>query len=114
MEDKDGDIGISNTGFLPIVSAYAARIGLVEEIDRLLHCQMEVSPGRVVLALILDALSGRSALFRLEQFFKDKDVEHLLGEDIPRSSSTMTRWAVCWIGCPMRVATPCWGVWRSG
>jgi transposase len=85
MEDKDEDIGISNTGFLPIVSAYAARIGLVEEIDRLLHCQMEVSPGRVVLALILDALSGRSALFRLEQFFKDKDVEHLLGEDIPRS-----------------------------
>jgi transposase len=85
MEDKDGDIRISNTGFLPIVSAYAARIGLVEEIDRLLHCQMEVSPGRVVLALILDALSGRSALFRLEQFFKDKDVEHLLGEDIPAS-----------------------------
>jgi len=85
MEDKDGDIRVSNTGFLPIVSAYAARIGLVEEIDRLLHCQMEVSPGRVVLALILDALSGRSALFRLEQFFADKDVEHLLGEDIPRS-----------------------------
>ncbi len=46
---------------------------------------MEVSPGRVVLALILDALSGRSALFRLEQFFKDKDVGHLLGENIPRS-----------------------------
>jgi transposase len=85
MEDKDGDVRISNTGFLPIVSAYAARIGLVEEIDRLLDCHMEVSPGRMVLALILDALSGRSALFRLEQFFKDKDVEHLLGEDIPRS-----------------------------
>lgn len=85
MEDKGEDIQVSNTGFLPIVSAYAARIGLVEEIDRLLHCQMEVSPGRVVLALILDALSGRSALFRLEQFFADKDVEHLLGEDIPRS-----------------------------
>ena len=71
MEDKGEDIRVSNTGFLPIVSAYAARIGLVEEIDRLLHCQMEVSPGRVVLALILDALSGRSALFRLEQFFAD-------------------------------------------
>lgn len=85
MADRDEDIHVSNTGFLPIVSAYAARIGLVEEIDRLLHCQMEVSPGRVVLALILDALSGRSALFRLEQFFADKDVEHLLGEDIPRS-----------------------------
>ncbi len=76
---------ISNAWFLPIVSAYAARIGLVEQIDRLLHCQMEVSPGRVVLALMLDALTGRSPLFRLEQFFVDKDVEHLLGEAIPLS-----------------------------
>ncbi len=85
MGVKDEAFDISNTGFLPIVSAYAARIGLVEQIDGLLHCQMEVSPGRVVLALILDALSGRSPLFRLEQFFVDKDVEHLLGEAIPPS-----------------------------
>ena len=85
MVGKDEAFEISNAGFLPIVSAYAARIGLVEQIDHLLHCRMEVSPGRVVLALILDALSGRSPLFRLEQFFADKDVEHLLGEAIPRS-----------------------------
>jgi transposase len=85
MVGKDEAFEISNGGFLPIVSAYAARIGLVEQIDHLLHCRMEVSPGRVVLALILDALSGRSPLFRLEQFFVDKDVEHLLGEAIPRS-----------------------------
>lgn len=85
MDGNAEDFQISNTGFLPIVSAYAARIGLVEEIDRLLKCQMEVSPGRVVLAMILDALSGRSALFRLEQFFKERNVEHLLGESIPAS-----------------------------
>jgi hypothetical protein len=85
MADNYDDIQVSNTGFLPIISAYASRIGLVEEIDRLLDCQMEVSPGRVVLAMILDALSGRSALFRLKQFFVDKDVEHLLGENIPLS-----------------------------
>jgi len=77
------DTRISNVGYLPIVSAYAARIGLVDEIDRLLHCEMEVSPGRVVLAMILDALSGRSPLFRFGEFFTDKDVELLLGEDIP-------------------------------
>jgi len=82
MGGKDEVFEISNAGFLPIVSAYAARIGLVDRIDRLLHCRMEVSPGRVVLALILDALTGRSPLFRLEQFFEDKDVEHLLGEAI--------------------------------
>jgi transposase len=74
-----------HAGFLPIISAYAARIGLVEEIDRLLHCEMEVSPGRVVLAMILDALTGRSPLFRLNLFFADKDVGLLLGEDIPVS-----------------------------
>ena len=54
----------------------------MDEIDRLLHCEMQVCPGRVVLAMILDALSGRSPLFRLEEFFADKDVELLLGEDI--------------------------------
>lgn len=39
----------------------------------------------MVLALILDALSGRSPLFRLERFFADKDVELLLGSEIPAS-----------------------------
>ena len=43
---------------------------------------MAVSPGRVVLAMILDALTGSSPLCRLEQFFADKDVRQLLGEDI--------------------------------
>lgn len=57
MASQRYDTRISNVGFLPIVAAYAARIGLVGEIDRLLHCEMEVSPGRVVVAMILDALS---------------------------------------------------------
>ena len=43
---------------------------------------MEISPGRVVLAMILDALSGRSPLFRLHEFFEGKDTELLLGEKI--------------------------------
>jgi transposase len=82
------DLQFSSVSFLPIVSAYACRIGLVEEIDRLLDCEMEVSPGRMVLAMILDALSGRSPLFRVGEFFQDKDVELLLGEDIPLSKIT--------------------------
>ena len=82
MNVSDEDVRISNVGFLPVVSAYATRIGLVEEIDRLLDCEMEVSPGRAVLAMILDALSGRSPLCRLEQFFTDKNVGQLLGEEI--------------------------------
>jgi transposase len=85
MVNDNEEVRLSTVGFLPIVSAYAGKIGLVEEIDRLVNCRMEVSPGRVVLALILDALWGRSPLFRVEEFFADKDVESLLGEDIPVS-----------------------------
>ncbi len=83
MSSEEVGFQITDARFLPVVSAYAARIGLVEEIDRLLACDMEVSPGRIVLAMILDALSGRSPLFRLQEFFADKDVELLLGENIP-------------------------------
>jgi transposase len=76
---------ITDVRFLPIISAYAKRIGLVERIDTLLDCETEVSPGRMVLAMILDALSGRSPLFRLQEFYEDKDIELLLGEPIPLS-----------------------------
>ncbi len=40
-----------------------------------------MSPGRVVLAMILDALSGRSPLFRMQEFYEDKDIDH----DTPRN-----------------------------
>ena len=83
MEINGADIRGAEVKHLPIISAYASRIGLVEAIDGLLDCEMEVSPGRMVLAMILDSLSGRSPLFRMEQFFADQDVELLLGQDIP-------------------------------
>ncbi len=62
---------ITNAGFLPIVADYAEKIGLVDEMDRLLDCKMEVSPGRVVLAMVLVVLSGRSPLFRLQESSAD-------------------------------------------
>lgn len=76
----EAEIDVFQMEFLPIVAAYARKLGLVEEIDRLLGCNMEVSPGKIVLAMILDALSGRSPLFRLKESFADKDIGLLLGE----------------------------------
>ncbi len=83
MAEQGTDFEITDARFLPVVSAYAEGIRLVERIDRLCDCDMGVSPGRVVRAMILDALSGRSPLFRLWEFFADKDVELLLGDNIP-------------------------------
>jgi transposase len=75
-------IRASDVRYLPIVSAYARTIGVVEEIDRLCGHERGISPGRVVLALLVDALSGRTPLFRLPQAFAKLDTELLLGEAI--------------------------------
>jgi transposase len=68
--------------YLPIVASYCRCLGIVEEVDRLCGHKSGMSPGRVVLALILDALSGRTPLFRLPQAFVKLDTELLLGEAI--------------------------------
>jgi transposase len=77
-----GSIRASDMRYLPIVSTYARTLGVVEEIDRLCSHERGISPGRVVLALMVDALSGRTPLFRLPQAFAKVDTELLLGEAI--------------------------------
>ena len=64
---------------LPIVKQYAKRLHLVETIDRIVDSQMELSPGMAILAMVLDTLSGRTPLYRLTEFFEEKDTELLLG-----------------------------------
>jgi hypothetical protein len=68
---------------LPIVKAYADKIGLVELVNQLVSTEMAVDPGTVVLAMVLDTLSGRSPLYRLEDFFAQQDTALLLGKAVP-------------------------------
>ena len=68
---------------LPIVKAYADKIGLVEAVNELVPTDMEVDPGTIVLGMILDTLSGRSPLYRLEEYFAQHDTELLLGKALP-------------------------------
>jgi transposase len=68
---------------LPILKAYADQLGLVSLINHYVPTAMEVDAGTVVLALVLDTLSGRSPLYRLEEFFAHQDTELLLGKAIP-------------------------------
>ena len=62
---------------MPIVKAYAQKIGLVETVDRMVGLQMQLSPGMAVLGMVLDTLSGRTPLYRLTEFFEEKDTELL-------------------------------------
>ena len=68
---------------LPIVKAYADKIGLVEVINQIVPTEMAIDPGTIVLGLILDTLSGRSPLYRLEEFFTHQDTALLLGKAVP-------------------------------
>lgn len=69
-------------GFLPLVAAYCRRLGIVELVNEMVPSKMDVSPGHVVQAMVLDTLSGWSPLYRLEEFLEGRDVELLLGTSI--------------------------------
>ncbi len=66
----------------PIVKAYADKMGFVEVINQVVPTEMAIDPGTIVLGMILDTLSGRSPLYRLEEFFAHQDTALLLGKAI--------------------------------
>lgn len=80
-----GDVGGFVLAHLPIVKEYAQRMGFVEIIDQLLPCGMHVSPGKTTLGLVMNVLCGRSPLYRVEEFFRARDVGLLMGEEITAS-----------------------------
>jgi transposase len=72
----------SEVGHLPIIKDYAKKIKLVETMDAMVDSEMELSPGVAILAMVLDTLSGRTPLYRMEEFFQEKDTELMLGYDV--------------------------------
>lgn len=77
------DLKIDTHGFLPIAAAYCNTIGLKDFINELIPSEMNLSAGVAVQAMVLDVLSGRSPLYRLQDFIDGEDTELLLGEDVP-------------------------------
>lgn len=70
----------------PIISAFCDKIGLSFIVDKALDCQMEVSCGKIVKGLILNTLSGRDPLYRVEEYFSHQDTELLVGRGINASA----------------------------
>jgi transposase len=73
---------------LPIIKVYADQLGLVGLINHYVPTKMNGDAGTVVLGLVLDTLSGRSPLYRLEEFFAHQDTELLLGQALPPQAFT--------------------------
>jgi transposase len=70
-------------GFLPAAAAFCRRLGLVDLVNQMVPTQMQLRPGLVVQAMVLDVLSSRTPLYRVEHFLSGQDVELLLGEAVP-------------------------------
>lgn len=85
MTIRSEDIRARDVSFLPIVAAYVKKLGIVDGVNRLCPTMGDVSAGQAVMALILDTLSGRSPLYKIEQSFVHQDMELLFGVDIPHS-----------------------------
>ena len=73
-------------GELPVIASFCRKIGIPDIIDRLCPSQASVASGTVVTAMVLDILSGRSPLYRVEDFWRQQDTELVLGEEIDASA----------------------------
>ena len=73
---------------LPIISAFCHKIGIAQSINSKIDSNAEIDTGTLVHAMILDVLSGRTPLYRFEEFFKKQDTELLLGRAIPAERFT--------------------------
>jgi len=80
--DIPTEIEVFAVTHLPIIRAYVEKLGVVELLNDLVESEMDVEPGLMFLGMVLDTLSGRSPLYRLEEFFRNQDTELLLGKPI--------------------------------
>ena len=77
-----GKMNITQVGHLPVVAEFCRRIGLADVVNAAVPTQMTVDVGTVVQLMVLDTLSGRSPLYRLERFTRSVDTGLLLGRKI--------------------------------
>src|SRR5918911_3562388 len=88
MQSIASEIEVYPVQHLPIIKAYADKLGLVSLINHYVPTEMDVDAGTIVLGLVLDTLSGRSPLYRLAEFFAHQDTELLLGKALPPQAFT--------------------------
>jgi len=77
---------MSQAEHLPIVAQFCEKIGLADTLNTAVPTDMAVDVGTVVQLMVLDTLSGRSPLYRLESFAESVDTGLLLGREIASSA----------------------------
>ncbi len=86
LTDNFNGIESFDVTHLPIIRTYLEKLDIVNIINRALNTQMQYNPGRIVIGLVQDTLSGRTPLYRVEEFFGHQDIELVIGEDLPSTA----------------------------
>lgn len=76
------DADVFHYGHLPLVAAFCRQLGLQEAVNETVPSKMELKPGSVVQAVVLDTLCGRTPLYRLEESLEEQDLGVLLGQGV--------------------------------
>lgn len=79
-------MNITHAEHLPVVASFMEKMELVDTINAAVATEMVVDPGTVVKLMVLDTLSGRSPLYRLEMFAESIDTGLLLRRVIPSTA----------------------------
>ena len=64
---------------IPAIARMCHRIGLVDIINENIPCDTQLDLGTLIVGMVCDTLSGRSPLYKVEQFIKEQDTELLFG-----------------------------------
>lgn len=84
------DIKILSDGPLPLLSAVYDQLNIGNKVDELVEWDQGkciLRSGQAVKALVLNILTDRKPLYRITDFYADKDVEKFIGKGITAAHS---------------------------
>ncbi len=71
---------------IPAIARMCHKIGIIDLINDNIPCNTNIDLGTLVVGMICDTLSGRSPLYKVEEFIAEQDTELLFGMEVnPRS-----------------------------
>jgi transposase len=67
---------------IPAIARMCHRLGLIDLINESIPCNTDVDLGTLVAGMVCDTLSGRSPLYKVEEFIAEQDTELLFGTPV--------------------------------
>ena len=76
------DSSMLRVGHIPTIARMCHRLGLIDLINESIPCNTDIDLGTLVTGMICDTLSGRSPLYKVEEFIAEQDTELLFGTPV--------------------------------